>query len=96
MRIALIYDKAGKVILRHPDGSPRAFPVFRWYHLIKHPKGWEFHLLAFCSASTEDYRFQRFQGVITLGRSTNRPNKLGLWLELTLGRFSVKIGGNRV
>jgi hypothetical protein len=77
MRVALIYDYTGKRILKTQDGQPKAFAVFRWTHQVRHTKGWEFHLLALCSAITEDFKFQIYHGLIAFGRNYRR----GFWFE---------------
>ena len=69
MKLTTVFNRLGTQILRKQNGEPMVFPVFRWWLKLQHENGWEIHLLAFCSATTEDYRFQTFQGVIVFGWS---------------------------
>jgi hypothetical protein len=81
MKFATVFNRLGKQILRNRDGEPVVFPVFRWWIKIQDENGWVIHLLAFCSATTEDYRFQMFQGVIAFG-----------WANGPILQFSPAIG----
>jgi hypothetical protein len=95
MKVALIYNRQGSQLLMHQDGAVRAFPVFRWWWGERTPQSWQLHLLAFCVASTEDFKFQSFQGVLAIGRNRRRNwrNYLGFWLEFAPGQRVLHIGG---
>jgi hypothetical protein len=86
MRVALVYDHTGKRMLKNERGEPKAFAVFRWFHKIRHQQGWEFHFLALCSATTEDFKFQMYQGIVAFGKNYRR----GFWFEFN--PLSIHIG----
>ncbi len=87
MRIAFVFDRKGKQPLMK-DGAPIAFPVAKWWTFVKDENGrWELHLLAHMFATTEDFRFQQYQGVFAIGRGFK-----GLWAHLSIGRKIWRIG----
>ena len=89
MKISLVFERNGKTPKRRPDGNHEAFPVYRWYVFQRGDHGWELHLFAFCQATTEDFRFQAFQGVFALGRG-----KRGVWAELCINEHILHIGAS--
>jgi hypothetical protein len=66
VKLATVFNKLGNQVLRNRDG-PVVFPVFRWWMKFQDENGWVIHLLAFCSATTEDHKFQMFQGIVAFG-----------------------------
>ena len=87
MKISFVFERNGKTPRVRQDGSQEAFPVFRWYSFVRHDYGWELHLFAFCQATTEDFRFQTFQGVFAFGRC-----KRGHWAEVCINQRLLHIG----
>ena len=88
MKIALVYEDNGTTPAMKDDQHQVVFPVFRWYSFQRGEYGWELHLLAFCRASTRNFRFQAFQGVFACGRG-----KRGVWLEFCPNERVYHIGG---
>jgi hypothetical protein len=80
MKLTTVFNRKGTQALRNENG-PVVFPVFRWWVKLDYEEGWVIHLFAFCSATTEDYRFQTYQGVIALG-----------WVNGPILQFSPAIG----
>ena len=66
MKLSTVFNRLGTQVLRNRDG-PVVFPVFRWWVKLEYEEGWVIHLLALCSATTEDHRFQMFQGIFAFG-----------------------------
>jgi hypothetical protein len=66
MKIALVYHHNGRQVMQDQDGEV-AFPTFRWRVFDRSETGWTLHLAASCVATTEDFKFQMFQGLIALG-----------------------------
>ena len=84
MKLSTVFNRKGTQVLRNRDG-PVVFPVFRWWLKVEYEEGWVIHLLAFCSATTEDHRFQMYQGVIAFG-----------WVHGPVLQFSPAIGVYRL
>jgi hypothetical protein len=59
MKLTTVFNRKGTQALRNENG-PVVFPVFRWWLKVQDENGWVIHLLAFCSATTEDYKFQMY------------------------------------
>ena len=90
MKIAFVFLRNGKQLATNEKGDPYMLPAFRWYVKTSDGQGhWEFHLFAHCSATTEDFKFQQFQGVIAFGRG-----KRGFWLEFCPNERVFHIGAN--
>lgn len=87
MRISFVFDRKGKEPVMQ-DGAPMAFPVSKWWAFVRDDSGrWELHLLATMFATTEDFKFQQYQGVFAIGRGHR-----GLWAHITIGRKIWRIG----
>jgi hypothetical protein len=69
MKIAIAHRRDGQQVMYDRNGDAIAFVVFKWLHVDRSEQGWVVHLAAFCSAVTEDFKFERFQGVISFGWS---------------------------
>ena len=67
MKLIVVFDRQGKNPLRDRENEYVVLPSFRWYALVRGEGSWQLHLLAFCSATTEDFKFQQYRGVVTLG-----------------------------
>lgn len=92
MRVAFIFDKEGKQPMIEPGGKFRVFPVYKLWSYVKNERGmWQLDLHAFINACTEDFKFQQYQGLLSIGR-----NPRGLWLELTIGTHSLHLGARHV
>ena len=84
MKLSTVFNRKGTQVLHNRDG-PVVFPVFRWWLKVESEEGWVIHLLAFCSATTEDHRFQMYQGVIAFG-----------WVNGPVLQFSPALGVYRL
>ena len=86
MRISFVFDRKGKEPVMKDDAL-LAFPVSKWWVFVRDGNGrWELHLLATMFATTEDLKFQQYQGVFAIGRGR------GLWAHVSIGRKIWRIG----
>lgn len=88
MKIAFVFNRNGRDPVLDAQGEPTAFPVFKWLVWVSDGQGrWQLHLAAHMCATTEDFRFQQYHGVLAIGR-----NARGLWFEFSPGRRRFHIG----
>ena len=88
MKIAFVFRRNGREPVLTDEGDPQAIPVFRWFVKIGDGQGrWEVHFAAHISATTEDFKFQQFQGLFVVGRGSR-----GFWVEFAPGERVFHIG----
>ena len=66
MKLAAVFTADGKEV-RYKEGEPVVLPVFRWFVLTSSEQQWRLDLLAMLYATTENFKFQQFQGLVAFG-----------------------------
>ena len=87
MKFALIFYPDGEKMRLTGDGEPLLLPVFKWVSRTRDEHGWRVDLAAFCFATTDDFRFQQFEGLVGFGVHRKRP-----FMHLNIFR-RIRIGG---